>query len=111
MGRQFGASLLQFATAALAADPAGDPGTAGGRAAAAGDPADRKLVYTGACTVCHGATGKGGTHGGAPLTTALTHDAVITVLTNGRNQMPAFGSSMPAQDREEVAAYVLQTVK
>jgi mono/diheme cytochrome c family protein len=76
-----------------------------------GDPANGKFVYTGACTVCRGASGKGGTHGGAPLTNVLTRGAIVIALTNGCNQMPAFGSSMPAQEREDVAAYVLQLVK
>lgn len=47
----------------------------------------------------------------APLTNALTRATIVTVLTNGRNQMPAFGSSMPTQDREDVAAHVLRLVK
>ncbi|MEP7314147.1 MAG: PQQ-binding-like beta-propeller repeat protein [Pseudomonadota bacterium] len=101
------------------ADPvAGPRGTGAGgapaAAAAAGRPADAakgKDLYTGACVVCHGENGKGGTHGGAPLTNTLTHDAIITTVTNGRNQMPAFGSALPAQDREDLAAYVLQLVK
>jgi mono/diheme cytochrome c family protein len=58
--------------------------------------------------VCHGPEGKGGTHGGAALTAALTRDTVLNVVVSGRNQMPAFGSALSAQDREDLAAYVLQ---
>jgi mono/diheme cytochrome c family protein len=95
-----------------AAAPRPAPGGAGApAAAAAARPANAthgKELYAGACVVCHGPTGKGGTHGGAPLTTALTREAIITVVTGGRNQMPPFGSTLTTQDREDIAAYVLQ---
>ena len=61
--------------------------------------------------VCHGANGKGGTHGGAPLTNVLTREAITTIVVGGRNQMPAFGSALSAQDREDLASYVLDLVK
>jgi mono/diheme cytochrome c family protein len=83
----------------------------GGPAAAAAGPANTaegKELFTGACVVCHGDNGKGGTHGGAPLTTTLTHDAIIQIVTSGRNQMPGFGSALRMQDREDLAAYVLE---
>jgi mono/diheme cytochrome c family protein len=60
--------------------------------------------------VCHGANGKGGTHGGAPLTNVLTRDAIVQIVTTGRNQMPAFGSALQPQDREDLSAYVLELV-
>jgi quinohemoprotein ethanol dehydrogenase len=92
------------------------PGTAplSDAAAAAlrpGDAGKGKTLYTGACMVCHGVNGKGGTHGGAPLTNALTHEAIVTIIANGRNQMPAFGAAVPPQDREDLAAYILDLVK
>ncbi len=96
------------------ADPLAAPRGAGpgidGPAVSTG-PADLskgKELFTGACVVCHGENGKGGSHGGAPLTTSLTHDAIIQVVSNGRNQMPAFGSALRPQDRENLAEYVLQ---
>lgn len=96
--------------------PRGPPAAAAGAgppaaALSPGNPANGKSIYTGACVVCHGANGKGGTHGGAPLTNVLTHEAIVTVVANGRNQMPAFGSAVPPQDREDLAAYVLELVK
>jgi alcohol dehydrogenase (cytochrome c) len=96
------------------ADPGVGPrsGPPGGAAAAApastGNAERGRTLYTGACVVCHGTNGKGGTHGGAPLTSALTHDLIVTVVSGGRNQMPAFGSALSPQDREDLAAYVLQ---
>ncbi len=97
-----------------AADPAAAPparATAAAAAPAAAlrtDVAHGKDLYSGACVVCHGPEGKGGTHGGAPLTAALTRDAVVNIVVAGRNQMPAFGSALSLQDREDLAAYVLQ---
>ena len=96
------------------ADPVAAPrgaGPAGGATAAPAGPADLakgKDLFSGACVVCHGENGKGGTHGGAPLTPVLTRDAIVQIITNGRNQMPAFGSALRPQDREDIAAYVLQ---
>ncbi|HEY1899211.1 MAG TPA: PQQ-binding-like beta-propeller repeat protein [Steroidobacteraceae bacterium] len=83
-----------------AADPAASPAPATpGAAAAAGpthplDLANGKEIYTTTCVVCHGPTGLGGTHGGAKLTRALTHDAIATILVRGRNDMPPFGSAL-----------------
>jgi mono/diheme cytochrome c family protein len=57
-----------------------NPGTAGGRA-------DEQL---------------------AKLTRALTHDGVASVLTKGRNEMPAFGSALSADQLQDVTGYVLQ---
>jgi mono/diheme cytochrome c family protein len=61
--------------------------------------------------VCHGPTGQGGTHGGAKLTNALTREAITTVVANGRNDMPAFGSAFTAEQMQDMTAYVLQMVR
>jgi len=91
--------------------PGAPPGGGDVAALRPGDATNGKTIYTGACMVCHGANGKGGSHGGAPLTDALTRDAIVTIIASGRNQMPAFGAAVPPQDREDLAAYVLQLVK
>ena len=96
------------------ADPAAAPRPAGPAATAATGPArvpdlaKGKDIYTTTCVVCHGPTGLGGTHGGARLTRALTPDAITTVLTRGRNDMPAFGSALSADQLQDVTNYVLQ---
>jgi len=69
-----------------------------------------KELYTTTCVVCHGDTGKGGTHGGAPLTAKLTPDAISTVVTKGRNDMPAFGATFSVETLQDLTAYVLQLV-
>jgi cytochrome c oxidase cbb3-type subunit 3 len=81
---------------------------------AAGTPTARtpnkekgKDIYTTTCVVCHGENGKGGTHGGPPFTSKLTHDAIVTVLTKGRNDMPPFGSALSPEAMEDLTAWVL----
>jgi quinohemoprotein ethanol dehydrogenase len=94
------------------ADPAAAPHPAGPTAATGPahvpDLAKGKDIYTTTCIVCHGPTGLGGTHGGAKLTRALTPDSIATVLTRGRNDMPAFGSALSADQLQDVTSYVLQ---
>jgi quinohemoprotein ethanol dehydrogenase len=93
------------------ADPVSAPhGVSNTVPTTSGNVAKGKELFMGACVVCHGDNGKSGTHGGAPLTTSLTLEAIVQVVTMGRNQMPAFGSALSAQDREDLAAYVLQLV-
>ena len=58
--------------------------------------------------MCHGANGQGGSHGGAKLTPALTREAITTVVAHGRNDMPAFGSALSADQLQSLADYVLQ---
>jgi len=103
------------------ADPAGQfprgpgPGGAPAGPAAAGTTAGRtahidkgKEIYTTTCVVCHGESGKGGSHGGAPLTHTLTRESVANVVTRGRNDMPPFASALSADQLQDLTAYVLQ---
>jgi len=99
-----------------AADPAGQfprpaapaPSAARPPEARTADPAKGKEIYTTTCVVCHGANGQGGSHGGAKLTPALTREAITTVVAHGRNDMPAFGSALSADQLQSLADYVLQ---
>jgi cytochrome c6 len=93
---------------AAAPRPAGPVPTAATGPAHAPDLAKGKDIYTTTCVVCHGPTGLGGTHGGARLTRALTPDGIATVLTKGRNDMPAFGSALSPEQLQDVTSYVLQ---
>ena len=101
------------------ADPAGQspprgPG-AGSPAAApdattpprAADLDKGKEIYSTTCVVCHGESGKGGSHGGAPLTTALTHESITNVVTHGRSDMPPFGSALSPDQLADLTGYVL----
>jgi alcohol dehydrogenase (cytochrome c) len=67
-------------------------------------------IYTTTCVVCHGESGQGGSHGGAPLTAQLTPDAINTVVSRGRNDMPAFGSTLSPEALQDLTAYVLRLV-
>ena len=89
-----------------AAQATGAPAPAG--TAQVADLARGKEIYTSTCVVCHGPTGLGGTHGGARLTRALTPEGIAGVLTKGRNDMPAFGSALSADQLQDVTGYVLQ---
>ena len=93
---------------AAAPRPAGPAGEAAATPTRAADLAKGKDIYTTTCVVCHGPTGLGGTHGGARLTRALTADSISSVLTKGRNDMPAFGSALSAEQLQDVTHYVLQ---
>ena len=66
------------------------------------------MLYTEICGTCHGETGKGGLHGGAPFSANLTAQSIIDVVAKGRNQMPPFGSLYSPQQLQDLAAYVLQ---
>ena len=90
-----------------AAAPRGGPPPAAAPTARLPNKDKGKDTYTTTCVVCHGETGKGGTHGGAPLTAKLTREAIVSVLTRGRNDMPAFGTSLSPEAMQDLTAYVL----
>jgi quinohemoprotein ethanol dehydrogenase len=89
----------------------GAPSPAAATTTRAPDIEKGKDIYNTTCVVCHGPTGQGGTHGGAKLTNALTREAITTVVANGRNDMPAFGSAFTAEQMQDMTAYVLQMVR
>jgi quinohemoprotein ethanol dehydrogenase len=64
-------------------------------------------VYQAACTFCHGDDGAGGHGGGPAFFGALTLGAVIQVVSEGRNDMPAFGPALSSEQVRDVSAYVL----
>jgi alcohol dehydrogenase (cytochrome c) len=86
----------------------GPPGPPVQDAARPPDPENGRIIYTTTCVVCHGANGQGGTHAGIALTNALTLGSIVSTVTNGRNEMPAFGAVMSQQELHDVAAYLLE---
>ncbi len=83
---------------------------AGTSAASASRPANLdkgKEIYTTTCVVCHGESGKGGSHGGPAFTPALSRESISNVVTRGRNDMPAFGSALSSEQMQDLAGYVL----
>jgi alcohol dehydrogenase (cytochrome c) len=70
-------------------------------------PERGQLVFTQTCASCHGAEGNGG-HGGPALTsTVLDAGSAAATIYNGRNQMPAFGQLLTAEEIGDVAAYIV----
>jgi quinohemoprotein ethanol dehydrogenase len=97
----------QFPPRVPGGGPPPAPGAGAGPALQAGDPDKGKVIYTTTCVVCHGESGKGGSHGGAPLTTSLTRESIANVVTRGRNDMPAFGSALTPDQLADLTSYVL----
>jgi quinohemoprotein ethanol dehydrogenase len=79
-----------------------------GQATRAPDIQKGKESYTTACVVCHGVNGKGGTHGGPAFTPALTREAIVNVVSHGRNDMPPFGAALSPDQMQDLSAYVLE---
>jgi quinohemoprotein ethanol dehydrogenase len=67
-----------------------------------------RQLYAQTCATCHGATGKGGPMGGAPLTAQLTAERVMTTVSNGLNAMPAFGTMYSREDLHDLSGYILE---
>jgi quinohemoprotein ethanol dehydrogenase len=89
--------------------PPGAPAPAGAIAGTRALDIERgKETYTTACVVCHGEKGKGGTHGGPAFKRDLTAEAIINVVSHGRNDMPAFGAALSAVQLQDLSAYVLE---
>jgi mono/diheme cytochrome c family protein len=87
-----GGSLLTFAPGA-----GGTPNIANG-----------ETVFNTACVFCHGEKGEGG-HGGGPTLQQLRSAAVVLqVASEGRNAMPAFGTSLTPEQIRDVAAFVIE---
>ena len=69
-----------------------------------------RAVYQNACSACHGRSGEGG-HGGDPALTAATNrSAIMQMVRNGRNDMPAFGRVLSPEQIRDVSAHVVETL-
>ncbi len=69
-----------------------------------------KEIYLSACTACHGNDGRGGHGGGMDLVNASDYDMVVTVVSQGRNNMPALGPVFTPEQLRDLAAYVSQSI-
>jgi len=65
-------------------------------------------VFVSSCTPCHGERGEGGHGGGPALSAATNRAAVIRVVTDGRNLMPAFARSLTPEQIRDVSAHVVE---
>jgi len=75
-----------------------------------GNPEHGKEIYEQICVTCHGENGEGGEQADAPalIDDTLTAGAIIDIVNNGRNQMPAFAGTYSDSDLQDLAAYILQ---
>jgi len=73
-----------------------------------------EALYKSKCAACHGADGSGSATGkkmGAhDFTTAdvqgMSDTELSTIITNGKNKMPAYGKSLKAEDIKGLVAYI-----
>ena len=114
-GNQFGGSARGDSLWLFALDGTLEPAPPAGSlmtfAPAAGGPpnvANGETVFKTACIFCHGEQGEGG-HGGGPTLQQLRSAAVVLqVASEGRNAMPAFGTSLTPEQIRDVAAFVIE---
>jgi mono/diheme cytochrome c family protein len=73
-----------------------------------------QTLYKSKCAMCHGADGTGSatgkTMGAHDFTTAdvqgMSDAELSTIITNGKNKMPAYGKSLKADDIKGLVAYI-----
>src|ERR1700674_5399308 len=73
-----------------------------------------ETLYKSKCAACHGADGAGSTTGKTmgvhDFTTAdvqgMSDAELSTIITNGKNKMPAYGKSLKAEDIKGLVAYI-----
>ena len=114
-GNQFGGSARGDSVWLFALDGTLEPAPPAGSLmtfapAASGPPnvANGETVFNTACVFCHGEQGEGG-HGGGPTLQQLRSAAVVLqVASEGRNAMPAFGTSLTPEQIRDVAGFVIE---
>ena len=72
---------------------------------AGGDMVAAQQLYVTACQACHGEDGRGG-QSGIGYSDELTIQAIVTVVTEGRNDMPAWGDSPSPEQILDLAEYI-----
>jgi quinohemoprotein ethanol dehydrogenase len=102
--------LLALDGALPPAEPAGTQTTSSAQSsgpALAAITGGRQL-FDQACAPCHGADGNGGHGGGAPLVNAKDLAVVTRTVTDGRNNMPSFGSQLSDAQIRAVSSYIVK---
>ena len=71
-----------------------------------------KQIFEDKCTLCHGSDGKLGLNGAKDLTVSqVSHTDIVSLVSNGKNSMPAFNTSLSSEQIEAVASYVETDLK
>ncbi len=77
-------------------------------------------TYKAKCAGCHGADGKGSTAPGKALgvhdfssddVTKMSDTDLITIVSGGKNKMPAYGKSLKETEIKDLVAYVRELGK
>jgi cytochrome c6 len=98
---------LCFAAAALTA--CAEPVSDNEKGTLDGSPPNGKKVFQTYCVSCHGTQGDLGTNGAFNLVTStLSLEEKVLVITKGRNTMTAFGKVLSPEQIEAVALYTEQ---
>ena len=73
---------------------------------------DGEKIYKKRCVVCHGINGDMGMSGAKDLTQSeLSIEEKMTIITNGKNVMTAFGEILEEDEIKAVAEYTLTLKK
>lgn len=71
-----------------------------------------KEIFEEKCTLCHGSNGKLGLSGAKDLSvTALDHQNIVTVITEGKNTMASYKAVLTPEQIEAVANYIESDLK
>lgn len=71
-----------------------------------------KQIYEEKCTLCHGGDGKLGMSGAKDLSvTPLNHEGIVTIVTEGKNTMASYKSTLSKEQIEAVASYIETDLK
>jgi len=82
----------------------GEDGGGGGE----GEARSGEQVYADSCAQCHGGDGQGGIGpqlADGAVAESLSEQDQIEVITNGRNNMPAFGDGLSAEEIQAVTDF------
>ena len=71
-----------------------------------------KEIFEEKCTLCHGGDGKLGMSGAKDLSvTTLNHQAIVDIITNGKNTMASYKTTLSPQQIEAVSVYIESDIK
>lgn len=71
-----------------------------------------KEIFEEKCSLCHGGDGKLGMAGAKDLSlTALNHESIVEIITNGKNAMTSYKSTLSAEQIEAVSSYIETDLK
>ena len=72
-----------------------------------------ETLYKGKCGACHGADGTGSAMGtrwartiSTPLVQGMSDAELTDTITNGKNKMPEYGTSLKPEDIKGLVAYI-----